>query len=290
MTALLSAARSIHLLSLMTIFGGSAYVALLRRAKLVEPSVRSMRILFVTAATLAVLSGLVWFGLIAGQMSGSWQGSVDPAVLRLAALDTRFGHIFVPRIIGLIVVGSLCLVIARPAGLTMAILAGLLLVSLAPVSHAAASGGDIAIAGAASDATHLLAAGFWLGGLFALDLVIGRHRDEPRALVGPLRIFSTWGTPVVIFLLLSGVANALSILPISAMTLRNPYFELLLVKVALGALMAGLASLNRWRFAPALPSDGETAVGNLATSVGLEIAFGLLVVAIVGYLGTMAPH
>ena len=290
MTAFLAAARAIHLLSLMTIFGGSAYSALLRRGNLVEPPARSFRILFGIAAVLALLSGLAWFCLIAGQMSGDWHGSVDPSILKLAASDTRFGHIFMPHFAGLIGLCFLCMVMDRPAGLVLAILAGLLLVSLAPISHAAASGGDIAIAGAVSDATHLLAAGFWLGGLMALAFVIARNRDEAPALVSPLRIFSTWGTPVVIFLVLSGVANALSILPLRAMALHNPYFDLLLVKIGLASMMAGLAALNRWRFAPALPSGGEGAVRPLAISVSVELALGLFVVTIVGYLGTMAPH
>jgi putative copper resistance protein D len=289
-TAFLAAARAVHLMSLMTILGGSAYSALLRRGNLVEPPARSIRILFVIAAVLALLSGLVWFCLIAGQMSGGWQGSVDPSILKLAASDTRFGHIFMPHFAGLIGLCFLCMMMDRPAGAVVAILAGLLLVSLAPISHAAASSGDIAIVGAASDATHLLAAGFWLGGLMALALVIGRCWGQASALMGPLRIFSTLGAVVVVFLVLSGVANALSILPLRAMALRNPYFDLLLVKIGLASVMAGLAALNRWRFAPALPSSGDGAVRGLATSLGLEIAIGMLVVGIVGYLGTMAPH
>ena len=38
-------------------------------------------------------------------------------------------------------------------------------------------------------------------------------------------------------LVLSGVVNALSILPVHAMTLRNPYFDLLLVKVGLAVVI-----------------------------------------------------
>ena len=73
------------------------------------------------------------------------------------------------------------------------------------------------------------------------------------------------------------------------MSLRNPYFELLLVKVGLAAAWSDLPR-KPWRFAPALPSGGETEMRHLASSVGLEIMLGILVVAIVGYLGTMAPH
>ena len=290
MSALLAAARAIHFASLMAIFGGSAYAGLLRRRNLGGPSAGSLRTLFMIAATLALVSGLAWFCLVAGQMSGSWGGSVDPSVLKLAASGTRFGHIFLARLIGLIGLWLLSAAARRRGALAIAILAGLLLASLAPVSHPGASGGEIAIAGTASDATHLLAGGFWLGGLMALALLILSRRRDAAALVEPLRIFSGWGSAVVALLVLTGVGNALSILPLSAVAPRNPYFDLLLVKVGLAAAMVCLAALNRWRFAPALPGGGERPMRHLAFSVGAEIALGLLVVAIVGFLGTMSPH
>jgi putative copper export protein len=54
--------------------------------------------------------------------------------------------------------------------------------------------------------------------------------------------------------------------------------------------MVRLAALNRWSFAPALANGGERNVRHLATSVGVEIATGVVIVSIVGYLGTMSPH
>lgn len=290
MTALLAVARAIHFASLMVIFGGGAYAGLLRRGKLAEPSAGALRTLFAAAASLALISGIVWFCLIAGEMSGAWQGSLTPEVLELAAAATRFGHIFLARLIGLLALCAMCIWGRGTKGPALAGLGGLLLASLAPISHAAATGGDIAVRGAANDALHLLAAGFWLGGLIVLALLICRRSTDGQALFGPLRIFSLWGTGVVALLVLTGVINALSILPLSAMSLRNPYFQLLLVKIGLAAVMVGLASLNRWRLAPALPNGGDKEVRHLARSVGLEIALGLLVVAIVGYLGTTAPH
>jgi putative copper resistance protein D len=287
---LLAAARAIHFASLMAIFGGSTYAVLLRRAGFWKSPPKGVRALFAIAATLAIVSGIIWFCLIAGQMSGSWQGSVDPSVLQLAASGTRFGHIFLTRFIGLIGLWLVCVIKPRRNTLALPILAGLLLVSLAPISHAAASGGDIATTGAVSDAIHLATAGFWLGGLMVLSLLIASHRGDGAALAGSLRIFSFWGSAVVALLAITGVMNALSILPVPMMSLSNPYFDLLLVKVGLTAVMVVLAALNRWRFAPALPGGGERSMRQLASSVGLEIALGLLVVAIVGILGTMAPH
>lgn len=289
MTDILAAARAIHFASLMAIFGASAYAALLRRTALPEPRARSMQILFAAAATLALISAIVWFSLIAGQMSGSWQGSVDPAILELAASGTRFGQIFLGRFIGLGVLWVMCILGQR--GLVIPALAGLLLASLAPISHAAAAGaGDLGAIDAIGDATHLLTGGFWVGGLLVLAMLVPLHRSHPAGLLGPLRLFSIWGSYAVALLVATGLINAVSILPLSAMALRNAYFDVLLVKVGLASTMIALAALNRWRFAPALRNGGDRAARHLASSIGAEIALGVTVVGIAGYLGLMPPH
>ena len=290
MTGFLALARAIHFVSLMMIFGGSGYAALLRRGRICELPLKSVRAVFTVAATLALVSGIAWFCLVAGQMSGSWRGAADPTILRMAAFETRFGHIFLARLIGLVALLSIC-TMKRSSIVAMPVLGGLLLASLAPVSHAAATmDGEIAITGAINDAVHLLAAASWLGGLTVLVLLIPRHWTDPAALAGPLRIFSSWGSAVVALLVLTGVINALAILPVSRMSLHNPYSELLLTKVGAVAVMVCLAALNRWRFAPALPSGGESVIRQLASSVGLELVLALLVVSLVGSLGTIAPY
>lgn len=290
MIELLAVARAIHFLSLMAIFGGSAYGLMLRRERFPAPPVEHIRLLFSTAAALAVVSAMVWFCLIAGQMSGDWHGSIDPSTLQLVGSATRFGQIFVVRLIGL---AALLLMSLQKRGPLqgLSILAGLLLASLAPISHAAAAaGGDIAIAQAANDAVHLVTAGFWLGGLIVLLLLVPRHWEDPTQLLGPLRIFSVWGTVVVALLVMTGLINAVSILPRSALSMHNTYFGLLAIKVVLALAMIVLASLNRWRFAPALEDGGQRAVRRLGVSVRGEIALGVCVVGIVGFLGLIGPH
>jgi putative copper resistance protein D len=178
----------------------------------------------------------------------------------------------------------------NPNGIALSILAGLLLALLGPVSHAAATGGDIALLGAANDAAHLLTGGFWLGGLMILALLVHRHWAEPVKLLQPLALFSMWGSFAVALLVATGLTNAVSILPASAWSLHNDYFRLLGLKVGCALAMIGLAALNRWRFAPTLRTEGQRAKPRLAASIGFEIGLGLTVVAIAGYLGLMAPR
>jgi putative copper resistance protein D len=290
MTALLATTRAIHFASLMAIFGGSTYAALLRRAVLWGAPLKGERVLFVTAATLALVSGMVWFALVAGQMSGSWQGAFDPAILQLAAFDTRFGQIFLGRFIGLAALCFMGAIGMKWRSLAVSILGGLLLASLGPISHAAASGSDPASIGAVNDAAHLLTAGFWLGGLLVLAMFLQQQWTDRNSVLGALRLFSIWGTAAVAVLVITGLINTISVLPVSEMSLRNSYFDLLLVKVGLASMMIGLAALNRWRFAPALRTGSESAMQHLAASVGIEIVLGFTIVAIVGLLGLMAPH
>src|SRR5438105_83262 len=123
----------------MTIFGGNAYAVLLRRAGLSGPPPKATRILFVTMATLAMVSGIIWFCLIAAQMSGNWDGSLDPVILEMAATATRFVQIFLGRFIGLAALWFLCAFGMRSHNFGVPMLAGLLLASLGPVGHAAAT-------------------------------------------------------------------------------------------------------------------------------------------------------
>jgi copper resistance protein D len=215
---------------------------------------------------------------------------MDPGTLQLAASATRFGQIFLGRFVGLVALWFFCIVRTKPHGLGFSVLAGFLLALLAPISHAAAAGGDIAIMGAASDAAHLLTAGFWVGGLMILATLVPRSGGNPRTLLGPLRLFSIWGSFVVALLVLTGLINAISVLPASAMSFRNAYFDLLSVKVGLALAMVALAALNRWQLAPALRNGGSRAVGHLAASISAEVALGLTIVGIAGYLGVTAPH
>jgi putative copper resistance protein D len=287
--ALLAAARAVHFASLMMIFGASAYTALLERAGLPSARWRAERTIFGVAAILALGSAILWFCLIAGQMSGDWRSSIDVSTLKLVAADTRFGRIFTARFLGLIALVLMYGAIPARRGVPIAILSGALLASLAPISHAAADAGPM-ILGVASDAAHLLTAGFWLGGLIVLAMLALRHWNDRETLIRPLRLFSLWGSFAVGILVITGVTNAVSIVPISAVSFGNRYFDLLLVKVTLAAAMISLAALNRWQFAPAVESGRRGAVRQLTGSISAEIGLGVAIVTLAAFLGLMGPH
>ncbi|MFL5236057.1 MAG: copper homeostasis membrane protein CopD [Rhizomicrobium sp.] len=290
MIAVLAVVRAIHFASLMVIFGGGAYLVLLRhRLQVVPRATNGLQVAFVFSAILALLTAVLWLCLASGQMSGDWRAAFDMSTVERAVRGTRFGTVFAIRIAGLALLLFMSARRRRHRTEVQVVLGALLLASLGLTSHAAASADFPAgYMRAANDAAHLLTAGFWIGGLLVLALLIRERLNTPASLVAPLRLFSVWGTYVVAALVLSGVANAVMILGLSAPRF-SVYRGVLIVKVALAAAMIALAIFNRWHLAPSLPRDAA-APRYLELAVAAELVLALLVLSTIGYLGLLPPE
>ena len=278
-----------HFAGLMTVFGAAAFLALLRACRIAMPPERTLYVLFPAAAGLSFLTGGVWLLLVVGNMAGDWRAGFNASMLSLVTTSTEFGRIALWRLVGLVLLFALSLgrVTARPK--ILALVSALLLAALGLTSHAAAAAGALPMLRAAGDALHLLTAGFWVGGLAMLAVIIARDYDDPQKLIAPFRLFSRFGTVAVALLVTSGIANAMAILPVNAMSPRNAYADLLAFKIALALSMIALATTNRFQLVPAIGFANGGVVRQLRYSVFAEIALGALVIAVVGYLGQMAP-
>jgi len=208
--AVLAIVRAIHFASLMAIFGGAAYLLLLRcKLQIVPRATHGLQVAFIFFATLALLTAILWLCLASGQMSGNWPDSFDVSTVDRVAHSTRFGAVFAIRIVGLALLLMISIWLRAYRTEVLLVLGALLLASLGLTSHAAASADlPAGYMRAANDAAHLLAAGFWTGGLLVLALLIREHLNTPAGLVAPLGLFSVWGTYVVAALVLTGVVNA----------------------------------------------------------------------------------
>ena len=288
MTALFAAIRAIHFLSLMAAFGVAAFMVLLGRRQMPGPPESWTRVFFPAAAAIAFVTAILWLVLAAARMTGD-PAQWNWAAIKLVASATEFGRIAVWRILGLGLLLAVCLTPARRRMGAVAGLSALLLASLGLTSHAAAEAGAMPLLRAANDAMHLLTAGFWVGGLAVLAILIRRHHARPEYLAAPFHLFSRWGTPAVAVLVLSGIANAATILPVRALSTDNEYADILAAKIALALLMIVLAVVNRLELVPALGNANPDTAGKLSRSVLAEIILGITVIGIVGYLGQMAP-
>lgn len=285
MFGLLAAARFVHFAAIALLFGLAVFPFYAIGPD--EPPPRFDRWLNVCAAA-ALISGALVLAAMSANMGGSLASAVDPSVLLSAVTDTRFGQVWAARL------GLAALLVGwrlRTRGSRDAVLlvgSGALLASVALTGHSAMPGGAIGLLHQFVDAAHLLAAGWWIGGLLALVLV-ARTLDERAA--ATLKRFSGVGYAAVAVIVATGVfKSAILVASFPALAL-SAYGRVLLLKIALFAGMGALALSNRLQITPALTrgEDPRPWLGRLGAQVAAEFGLGVLVLAVVGALGAMPP-
>ena len=274
-SVILAGARGLYYGALLCLFGDLT-LSLLLRAKLPIILPPNNKVFRWSVLALALVAGGVWLAAAAGQMAGalSW----DALIATVTA--TLFGQLFVVRAIALL---GLAVVFLLRRGTKLAlVLATTALVLPAMTSHAAASSpAGFAILGATLDAVHLLTAGFWIGGLVVLAMLF--RRKEPNMLLA-LSLFSEWAMIAVLLLVMTGLINAASILLGDKDPPSLLYLLVLSAKLALVAVMLGLAIFNRFRLMPV--GDDRRLAGNAAW----ELRLGLIAVLLAGVLGQLQPN
>lgn len=181
------------------------------------------------------------------------------------------------------------------------LLAGVALVSLAWNGHAASGEGVSGTVRLVAGMAHLLAAGGWIGAIFALLILFVRHGKPAageglRMLWRALHTFSRPGAVFVGVLVVTGIFHYGDLVGWSiAPLLHCRHGNLMLLKLTLFAAMLGLAALHRWWLVPRLERDIHTGVPShsaqhLRLSVTIEAAIALLILVSVAVLGTLSPH
>lgn len=239
---------------------------------------------------LSVLTGAMWVVWLASNILGE---SLADASLRGGAwsvlTDTRFGWICCLRLALAVLLGLLAL---DPAQRALPIAAGAAFLALpAFASHAGATVGLRGDILAASDAVHLLAAGVWLGALpaFVLLLWTARQRRSGRDgfTIQVIRRFSWFAAISVGALLATGIATGWNLIGRLSDLWTTNYGRLVGFKIALLVVMVAIASINKFHLTPRLPA--RAASRNLQRNTLTEIALGICVLVLVGYLGRLQP-
>jgi hypothetical protein len=113
---------------------------------------------------------------------------------------------------------------------------------------------------------------------------------------GALAAFSTIGTVLVGLIIATGVINLALLVGVDAIPMlgRSLYGQLLLAKIMLFAAMLGCAAINHFRLTPRLGQAADqpataSALAALRRSIAIETALAILVLALVGWLGTLEP-
>lgn len=268
---------------------------------------------------LALLMGLPLFWWIMGRPGRRWPvvllalgaGALS-VVWLLASTATMMGAPVLPpdwasawMLLTLTPIGTV-LAVRGAAILTVLVLAfaGRLRGAIVPAAVAAATlawtghaGATEAAAGTAhriADVAHIWAAAGWIGALAVLLVHVARLRPgmDARPVTRMLARFALMGTAIVATLVASGAVNAVMIVGVSALPALTGslYGALLAAKLALFALMLGLAGANRWWLTPALEHRADArAIARLRLSLAVETSAAIAIIALVAWLGTLDP-
>lgn len=292
-------------LDLMLLFGLPMFgLYTLRGTERESGSVLRFRSLLATIALAGIALSVLGMMVLAASMGGVPISQVDRATFDMLVSGTVVGIVWQVRVAALLLVLYFSIVgWRRPAFAlwSLSATAAIALGTLAWTGHGAADEGLIGWAHLGADIVHLLAAGIWIGALFALCLLVFRsparmamdhiHLSH-RALDG----FAKIGSIVVGLLVLSGLINSWVLVgPAKLASLFTSLYGLLLItKLLLFGTMLALAAANRFFLTPALATaieGGEplSAIQVLRRSLVVESGCAIIVLALVAWLGLLAP-
>ncbi len=126
------------------------------------------------------------------------------------------------------------------------------------------------------DLLHVLAAAVWIGGLFALGLVVPRAGAPPEVFAAAARRFSKLALASVIVLAATGVGRALAELSAVSQLWTTGYGRAILVKTGLFAVLLGLGSLSRSRVLAGVERLRNVVLAELVLVLGVLVAVGVL--------------
>jgi len=262
------------------------------------------RFLVIGWSSLAVSfsSGAAWLALLGFNLGGhSWTALIAENISWTLLTETRFGNDWLIRL-GLAAVLAIYLLRFDPGrgwrshwqALASVLLSACLMGSLAWAGHGGGTG-DLAGLQVGADALHLIAAAAWIGGLPALVLLLAfAYRTNPPSFALAAEAtsrFSRLGLVSVCTLLATGIVNGVFLVGSVPGLVGTAYGRLLLTKIALFAAMAFIAIINRFHLLPRLSGRGDAvaALGKLERNALIEIGLGLVILIIVGALGTIPP-
>lgn len=249
-------------------------------------SVFPLRRIVGASAAIGGAVSVLGLAVLAAGMAGVAPTEVDRASVLTVAAMPGIGTAWTVRVAALagLAVASLALRAGRPLAVIASALGAVALASLAWNGHATMTEGMLHFVHLGADMLHLLAGGAWLGALVALVMLLGRA--EAAAIHRAVAGFAGAGSVIVGTLVVTGLINTWAIFGVDG--IGGAYLVLFVLKLLLFALMLGLAARHRYRLVPAL-AGGLHSIAALRRSVCIEAALAFAILAVVAWLGVLAP-
>jgi copper resistance protein D len=299
--------RAIHFASTAIVTGGVLFQTFVGRPSLGQESActspdaqayrRQVNCMVWIGLAASIASGALWLVLLADDIGEqSWRDLFSNDTAWVVLTETQFGQVWIARLLIALFLMFALLFRARHGNYRgeslPCFLAALLMGSLAWSGHAGGTPEWAGIIHRGNDFLHLVAAAAWLGGLLPLVLILRLVRGSADLSLGKIAQsatlkFSTLGLVAVATILLTGIVNTWALVGNGRAFIETQYGRLLLLKVALFAVMVGIAAVNRLKLAPMLPD--ANAFRSLQRNALIEFTIGLMIIAIVGLLGVLPP-
>ncbi|MBI4588843.1 MAG: CopD family protein [Candidatus Rokubacteria bacterium] len=257
------------------------------------------------AAGLLLLSGLLSLSYQAAVVTGHFGDALSASTMLRLISATQFGTVWLLRHGLLLLLAAVILLREREdSGWDWAafrgegILLGATGLGLMAWAGHAAAVEPWGLAATGADALHLLAVGVWLGGLGPLCLLLRMAGQPAGADARPFavlaaRSFSQVAFVAMLTLAATGVWNSWHQVGNFASLAGTRYGRLLLLKLGLLLPIVALAAVNRLRLLPALSGEvdavGRPAMRRLALFVGIELALGAAILAVVILMASTPP-
>ena len=207
-----------------------------------------------------------------------------------ALMRSSVGHALIWRAVGLAGVGAALLLAARATRVRRAafLIAGVAALATVVVhvanGHAAAAGSWPSAVTVIAQSAHFALAGVWIGGLVALLIGLRGARSHARAQA--LRRFALVAAAGLAVVVTTGVLRAFSALNAWDELWSTGYGRAVLAKLAIVALIGGLALHNRRRgLSSAIAGDSAP----LRRTSRAELGLAVCAIAVAALLGTLAP-
>lgn len=147
----------------------------------------------------------------------------------------------------------------------------------------------------AADVLHVTAGAVWLGGLVGLVLALRALAGREVVAAYTLARFSTLAGGVLLAVAATGTFLAWRIVGSWAGLVETSYGWLLLTKVAIALVVAGLGGWNRWRLLPAVQAatgfgDRERAATAVTRTVRVEAVLLVALLGVTGFLVNQSPR